>query len=55
MTEQFKDDMKKFLGIEPHNTWSNYLVGDPYFAKELEDKYGESIDELIKKFKKEKK
>ena len=40
------DDCKKFLGIAPYNTTTNVCVGDPYFHRDLCNKYG--ADEVNK-------
>lgn len=36
------EDVKKFLGIAPYNTYTNICAGDPYFYKDLLRKYGDA-------------
>lgn len=47
---EFEEDMKKFLGLPPFNGPSNICMNDPYFARELEEKYGRPIAESVDRF-----
>lgn len=38
---QLEDDVRKLLGLEPYNHPGNICWNDNYFAKALNDKYGE--------------
>lgn len=44
------EKLRKFHGLHPYNTQSNYAIGDPYFAMSIErDFTAEQIKEAKKK------
>lgn len=40
---KLEDDVRKLLGLKPHDSPSNICWNDNYFAKSLEEKYGEKV------------
>lgn len=38
---QLEDDVKKLLGLPPYNSPSNFCWNDNYYARSLQEKYGE--------------
>lgn len=50
MNSNLIDDCKKYLGIDPYNDWTNIVVNDSYFYKDMCKKYGEKnvIDTINK-------
>lgn len=46
------EDCKKYLGIAPYNTYSNIVIGDPFFYNSMCKKYGtEDVTYIIKNLK----
>lgn len=47
--ENLIDDIKKYLGKPPYDTWSNIVAGDSHFYSDMCDKYGkQSVVDAIK-------
>jgi len=44
-----EDQLRKLHGIKPYNEPSNYLIGDPYFAKSIVNNFSESEIDSAKK------
>lgn len=42
------DDLKRLHGHPPYNGWSNTCYGDGYFANDIKQRFGMSIEELEK-------
>ena len=43
-----KESLEILFGVPPHNIPSNICWNDAYFAKDIERKFGKSIEELCK-------
>ena len=39
-TMNLMDDVKKYLGISPYDTFTNIVAHDSFFFKSIVDKYG---------------
>lgn len=40
---ELEDDLKKYLGLPPHNTFINPVAYDGYYLRSLYNKYGEDV------------
>lgn len=50
---ELEDDLKKYLGLPPYNTFTNPAAYDIYYLNSLYIKYGrESVTETLKKLSK---
>lgn len=52
MTQEQFEEISMLLGWPPYDDPSNICYGDAYFAKGLENKWGEPIEDQIKAAKK---
>lgn len=51
---ELEDDLKKYLGLPPYNTFTNPVAYDIYYLNSLYIKYGkESVTETLKKLSKQ--
>ena len=48
--DTLEDKVKAYLGLPPHNTWSNYLIGDYWYIESLRKQYGEdTVNKILEK------
>ena len=51
---ELEDDLKKYLGLPPYDTFTNPVAYDIYYLNSLYIKYGkESVTETLKKLSKQ--
>jgi hypothetical protein len=43
MKRNLQDDVRKLMGLYPHNTWSNPCAGDGYFMNDCKAFWGEKL------------
>jgi hypothetical protein len=55
LTDEVLDDVRKAMGLAPHNTPSNICWNDSYYWNSLEDKYGDFLLAKAKMYLKENK
>ena len=51
---ELEDDLKKYLGLPPYNTFTNPVVYDIYYLNCIQIKYGrENVTETLEKLSKQ--
>lgn len=52
MNNNLIEDCKKYLGLYPYDDWTNIVVNDSYFYKDMCKRYGEqNVANAIKELK----
>lgn len=53
---ELEDDLKKYLGLPPYNTFNNPVIYDIYYLNSIYIKYGrKNVTETLKKLSKQSK
>lgn len=48
--DTLEDKVKAYLGLPPHNTWSNFVIGDYWYLESLRKQYGDkAVDIMLEK------